>query len=99
MFLFSGQDDDYDDYEYDDDYEYEYVDDCEDPDDDGYCETDDDYVYPDDEVLTPQFGEDTMTVRVDMGNTARITCTVHDLGTSSSTLSFAFSNMSPKVPL
>jgi len=77
-----GQDDDYDDYEYDDDYEYEYVDDCDDPDDDGYCETDDDYVYPDEDELTPQFGDDTMTVRVDMGNTARITCTVHDLGSS-----------------
>lgn len=77
------------DYEYDDDdYEYEYVDDyddCIDADDDGYCETDEDYGdgdYAAKEALTPEFGEDTMTVRVDMGNTARITCTVHDLGSS-----------------
>ena len=76
------------DYKYDDeDYEYEYVDeydDCIDADDDGYCETDEDYGdgdYAAKEALTPDFGEDTMTVRVDMGNTARITCTVHDLGT------------------
>lgn len=82
IFSTLGQDDDYDDYEYDDDYEYEYVDECEDPDDDGYCETDDDYTYTEEEDLTPQFGDDTMTVRVDMGNTARITCTVHDLGSS-----------------
>jgi len=87
IFHTHGQDDDYDDYEYDDDYEYEYVDeydDCIDADDDGYCETDEDYTGEDTEGKdrTPEFGEDTMTVRVDMGNTARITCTVHDLGSS-----------------
>jgi len=71
-----------DDYEYDD-YEYEYVDDCLDADDDGYCETDEDYSdYSENEDLEPEFGEDTTTIRVDMGNTARITCTVNDLGSS-----------------
>merc|ERR1712123_200903 len=74
--------------DYDDDYEYVYedeYDDCIDADDDGYCETDEYDDTGDDtkeEDLTPKFGEDTMTVRVDMGNTARVTCTVHDLGSS-----------------
>merc|ERR1711892_73900 len=46
---------------------------------DDYDDTGDDTK---EEDLTPKFGEDTMTVRVDMGNTARVTCTVHDLGSS-----------------
>ena len=79
IFYLSGQDSDYyDDYAYEgDEYEYEYIDDCEDPDDDGYCETnEEDYEY-----LEPAFGEDDKTVvSADMGNTARISCTVHDLG-------------------
>eukprot|EP00092_Neocalanus_flemingeri_P010241 GFUD01011032.1.p1 GENE.GFUD01011032.1~~GFUD01011032.1.p1 ORF type:complete len:403 (+),score=108.26 GFUD01011032.1:192-1400(+) len=78
----SYEDDDYE-YVYEDDYEY--VDDCLDADDDGYCETDEEY--PDEELdeepeEEPEFGEDTTTVRVDMGNTARITCTVINLGSS-----------------
>merc|ERR1711892_999786 len=75
LHIFSSRGDDYDDYEYDDDYEYVYedeYDDCIDADDDGYGETDE---YDD-------TGDDTMTVRVDMGNIARVTCTVHDLGSS-----------------
>jgi len=75
--------DDYDDYEYDDDYEYVYEDECEDADDDGYCETDyedDEYDENEIEVPEPTFGEDATTVKVDLGNTARLTCTVHDLG-------------------
>ena len=57
------------------------MDDCLDADDDGYCETDEDYSdYSENEDLEPEFGEDTTTIRVDMGNTARITCTVNDLG-------------------
>jgi len=70
---------DEDDYEYVyyDEDEYEYVDDCLDADDDGYCETDEDLDYE------PDFGEDDETeIRVDMGNTARITCTVNNLGSS-----------------
>lgn len=73
-----------DDYEYVYDEDYEYVDDCLDADDDGYCETDEDYSDegPHDDDAEPEFGEDATTVRVDMGNTARITCTVNNLGSS-----------------
>lgn len=76
--------DDYDEDEYYEDdgeyiyeeYEYEYDEDCDDPDDDGICGTEGEE-YED----RPMFGEDDSTlVRVDMGNTARLTCTVHSLG-------------------
>ena len=80
-----------DDSEYDSDYEYDYVyegdDDCLDDDGDGYCDPDEEgniqYDYYDTESepdQIPTFGDDLTSVRVDLGNTARITCTVHNLG-------------------
>ena len=79
-----------DDSEYDSDYEYDYVyegdDDCLDDDGDGYCDPDEEgniqYYYdsePEPDQV-PTFGDDETNVRVDLGNTARITCTVHNLG-------------------
>jgi len=77
-----GNDDSYY-YSDDPDYEYEYVyeadDDCLDADEDGYCDEPVEYLYDDDEDA-PMFGEDTTHVKVDLGNTARITCSVHNLG-------------------
>lgn len=48
-------------------------------DEDGYCDedSDSDSVYEDPE---PQFGDDETAVKVDLGNTARLTCTVNQLG-------------------
>jgi len=79
----SSQDDYYEYEEYEDDgeyiyeeYEYEYDEDCDDPDGDGICGTEGEE-YED----RPMFGDgDSTLVRVDMGNTARLTCTVHGLG-------------------
>ena len=70
----------YDYYDYEEgDYEYVYDDDCVDLDEDGYCDedSDSDSVYEDPE---PQFGDDETAVKVDLGNTARLTCTVNQLG-------------------
>ena len=86
----SGADDldtySYDEYE-DDDYTY---DNCEDTDGDGYCDYDDcidadedgycDYESAGDQAAEPEFGEDKTFVKVDLGNTARLTCTVLNLG-------------------
>jgi len=72
----------YDSYE-EGDYEYEYIyedDDCEDEDNDGYCDDDTVDVYADTDLGEPQFGDDETLVSVDLGNTARLTCTVHQLG-------------------
>ena len=77
----SGYDDDYYDYE-EGDYEYVYEDgDCVDLDDDGYCDEDTEN-YPDTEYADSQtqFGADETNVKVDLGNTARLACTVHQLG-------------------
>lgn len=75
---------DYYEYEDDDDYDYEYVyedDDCDDLDGDGYCDDDSGDEYSDSgEGGQPQFGDDERSVTVDLGNTARLTCTVHQLG-------------------
>ena len=90
MMYCSGAEDP-DDYGYDeygeDDYSY---DNCEDADGDGYCDYDDcidadedgycDYDVEDEEGPEPVFGEDTTFVKVDLGNTARLTCTVLNLG-------------------
>ena len=82
LLIFVGNDDSYY-YSDDPDYEYEYVyeadDDCLDADEDGYCDEPVEYLYDDDEDA-PMFGEDTTHVKVDLGNTARITCSVHNLG-------------------
>ena len=84
MLYFVGDDAvDYDSYDYSEDdpgYEYEYIyesEDCADDDGDGYC--DDVYVddYEEDDL---QFGDDTNHVKVYLGNTARISCSVHNLG-------------------
>ena len=88
--FFSGADDldsySYEDYE-DEDYTY---DNCEDADGDGYCDYDDcidsdedgycDYEAEEEEGEEPEFGEDKTFVKVDLGNTARLTCTVNNLG-------------------
>ena len=73
-----GHNSGYDYYDYEEgDYEYVYEDDCLDLDGDDYCdeETDTDY-----EEGEPQFGSDETAVKVDLGNTARLTCTVKNLG-------------------
>ena len=68
----------YDYYEYEEgDYEYVYDDDCVDLDGDDYCDEDADTDYGDGEL---QFGEDETDVKVDLGNTARLSCTVNNLG-------------------
>jgi len=78
--------DNYDDYE-DEDYSY---DNCDDTDDDGYCDYDDcidadedgycDYESEGEQGEEPAFGQDSTFVKVDLGNTARLTCTVLNLG-------------------
>lgn len=90
MIYFSGADD-LDNYSYEDyeDEEYTY-DNCEDADGDGYCDYDDcidsdedgycDYEATEDQGEEPEFGEDKTFVKVDLGNTARLTCTVNNLG-------------------
>lgn len=63
-----------DEYYYEEEYSYEYEEDCENPDEDGYCGS---------ETVKPMFGEaDQTLVSVDMGNTARLTCSVYDLGSN-----------------
>ena len=37
-------------------------------------------MYGDTDLGEPQFGDDETVVSVDLGNTARLTCTVHQLG-------------------
>ena len=77
--LMEGNNSGYDYYDYEEgDYEYVYDDDCVDLDGDDYCDedTNTDYEVEDGE---PQFGDDETGVKVDLGNTARLTCTVNNL--------------------
>ena len=76
--LIAGHHSGYDYYDYEEgDYEYVYDDDCQDLDGDDYCDEEADTDYED---VSPWFGEDETGVKVDLGNTARLTCTVNQLG-------------------
>jgi len=78
-----GDADDYSDYYAEDEYEY-YDEDCLDEDGDEYCDEPDyedaDSAAGEEGEGAPVFGDDETYVKVDLGNTARLSCSVTRLG-------------------